>query len=372
MRKYISIISGIILLAIAVIIAMTFIKNKKKKPSQAEKVNKTVFVQTVKNKTIPLIITTSGNLKAKNKINLFSEVQGVLKISSKDYKPGTNYRKGETILKINSDEYFTNLQSLKSNLYNALSAIMSDIRLDFPSEYEKWQTYLRGIDFDKPIAKIPATNSEKEKLFISGRKIYTNYFQVKNLEERLRKYTIRAPYNGILTEALVTPGSLVRQGQKLGEFIDPNVFELEVSINTEFSHLLQKGNSVELMNIEKSKKWQGKVVRVNSKVDQSSQTIKVYIQLRGKELREGMYLEASLVAKSETNAFEVARNLLVNNTNLYIVQDSVLDIVEINPVYFNSETVVVKGLTDGSKLLSKPVPGAYKGMKVEINQKNID
>ncbi len=196
--------------------------------------------------------------------------------------------------------------------------------------------------------------------------IYTNYFRVKNLEERLRKYSIRAPYNGILTEALVTPGSLVRQGQKLGEFIDPNIYELEVSINTEYSHLLQKGNSVALMNIEKSNKWQGKVVRVNSKVDQSSQTIKVYIQLKGKGLREGMYLEASLVAKSETNAFEVARNLLVNNTNLYIVQDSVLDIVQINPVYFNNETVIVKGLTDGSKVLSKPVPGAYKGMKVEV------
>ncbi len=368
MRKYISIIAGVFIIAIALIIAMAFIKNKKKKQAQVPKITKTVFVQTVQNKNIPLLITTSGNLSAKNKINLFSEVQGVLKITSKDYKAGTSYRRGETILSINSDEHFTNLQSLKSNLYNALSAIMSDIRLDFPDEYEKWQAYLTGIDFDKPIAKIPKTNSEKEKLFVSGRKIYTNYFQVKNLEERLRKYTIRAPYNGILTEALVTPGSLVRQGQKLGEFIDPNIYELEVSINTEYSHLLQQGNGVELMNIEKNKKWQGKVVRVNSKVDQSSQTIKVYIQLRGKDLREGMYLEASLVAKSETNAFEVARNLLVNNNNLYIVQDSVLDIVEINPVYFNNETVVVKGLTDGSKVLSKPIPGAYKGMKVEISK----
>ncbi|MEN8120051.1 MAG: HlyD family efflux transporter periplasmic adaptor subunit [Bacteroidota bacterium] len=370
MRKYISIIGGIIILAVAIIIAMTFIKNKKKKQPQVKKNTKTVFIQTVQNKTIPLIITTSGNLSAKNKIDLFSEVQGVLKITSKDYKAGTTYRRGETILSINSDEHYTSLQSLKSNLYNALSAIMSDIRLDFPEEYEKWQTYLSGIDFNKPIAKIPETKSEKEKLFISGRKIYTNYFQVKNLEERLRKYTIRAPYNGILTEALVTPGSLVRQGQKLGEFIDPNIYELEVSINTEYDHLLQKGNSVELMNIEKSKKWQGKVIRVNSKVDQSSQTIKVYIQLRGKELREGMYLEARLVAKSETNAFEVARNLLVNKTNLYVVKDSVLDIVQINPVYFNNETVVVKGLTDGSKVLSKPVPGAYKGMKVKIGKKS--
>jgi len=370
MRKYISIVAGIFIIAIALIIAITFIKNKKKKDTSIRKTTKTVFVKTVKNRTIPLIITTSGNLSAKNKIELFSEVQGVLKITAKDYKAGTTYRKGETILSINSDEHYTNLQSLKSNLYNALSAIMADIRVDFADEYEKWQIYLSGIDFDKPIARIPETKSEKEKLFISSKNIYTNYYQVKNLEERLRKYTIKAPYNGILTEAIATPGSLIRQGQKLGEFIDPSIYELEVSINNEYSHLLQKGNSVELMNIDKNKKWQGKVIRVNAKVDQSSQTIKVYIVVKGKELREGMYLEANLVAKSETSAFEVSRNLLVNNTELYVVKDSILDIIQINPVYFNNETVVVKGLKNGSKILTKPVPGAYKGMKVKIGKKS--
>ena len=56
------------------------------------------------------------------------------------------------------------------------------------------------------------------------------------------------------------------------------------------------------------------------------------------------------------------------NRNFRIVPKKIT--VQINPVYFNNETVVVKGLTDGSKLISKPVPGAYKGMKVEIRKKN--
>ena len=69
----------------------------------------------------------------------------------------------------------------------------------------------------------------------------------------MSKYQIRAPFSGTLTEALVSPGTLVRIGQKLGEFIDPSIYEMEVSINSEFANLLKVGNSVVLSNLEKTK-----------------------------------------------------------------------------------------------------------------------
>ena len=70
---------------------------------------KTVFTEIVNNKSIPIVITTNGNLVAKNKIELYSEVQGILETSSKEFKQGTFYSKGETIIKINSDEFYSNL-----------------------------------------------------------------------------------------------------------------------------------------------------------------------------------------------------------------------------------------------------------------------
>ena len=56
------------------------------------------------------------------------------------------------------------------------------------------------------------------------------YYSIKNIEKRLSKYNITAPFNGVLTEALVTKGTLIRPGQKLGEFIDTSVFEIELAI----------------------------------------------------------------------------------------------------------------------------------------------
>ena len=110
---------------------------------------KTVFVENVKNGTVPITITANGNLVAKNKIEIFSEVQGVLQPTSKEFRPGNSYRKGEVILKLNSEEHYANLQAQKSNLYNNITSIMPDIRLDYPEQYAKWEQYLRDFDFEK-------------------------------------------------------------------------------------------------------------------------------------------------------------------------------------------------------------------------------
>jgi len=55
---------------------------------------------------------------------------------------------------------------------------------------------------------------------------------------------------------------------------------------------------------------------------------------------------------------------------VYVVKDSILDLVTVNPVYFNENTVVIKGLTDGTQLLSKTVPGAYAGMAVKVYEES--
>ena len=372
MRKIISIALAVFLLIGAVIIAKYLIDNKKRPKPRVNKIVKTVFTETVENKTVPLVITTNGNLVAKHKIELYAEVQGVLVHSSKEFKAGTSYLKGQPILKINSDEFYANLQAQKSNLFNTITAVLPDIRLDFPDEYEKWQRYLQNFDIHKSINPLPIINTDKERYFISGRNILTGYYDVKNLEARLAKYQIIAPFNGVLTEALVNPGTLIRSGQKLGEFINPSIFEIGVSVKSEFKHLLQIGKKVTLSEINSTKTWTGKVIRINAKVDSPTQTITAFIEVKGNNLKEGQYLKANLQAKEVENAFVVQRKLLIDNTKLYVVKDGVLDLKTVQVIFENNNTVVIKGLKNGTTMLSKPVSGSYPGMPVKILEDNIE
>ncbi|NND79376.1 MAG: HlyD family secretion protein, partial [Maribacter sp.] len=234
--------------------------------------------------------------------------------------------------------------------------------------FPKWQAYLNGFDMAKATPQLPEMSTEKEKFFISGRGILTTYYNVKNMEQRLLKYRITAPFNGVLTEALVTEGTLIRAGQKLGEFINTDVYELEVALSKNFSDLLKIGEEVALNNLDKSKQYMGKVTRINGSVDQATQTIKAYIEVRDSNLREGMYLEADLNAKEESNAIEIDRNLLLENNQIFVVRDSILDLIDVTPVYFSDKKVVLKQVPDGLTILSKPLMGSYVGMLVQQYQ----
>jgi membrane fusion protein (multidrug efflux system) len=372
MRKYVTIVVGLILIAASGYIAWDLANTEKRQRPKNEKVAPTVFIESVKNDRVEVTVIESGRLMAKNRIDIFAEVQGVMETTGKEFKPGVVYRKGESIVNIRNDDFYANLQAQKSNLQNLITSILPDLRLDYPEAYKKWDEYLRNFDMNKAIEKLPEPSSDKEKFFVTGRNIYTSYYNTKNMEIVLSKYRLRAPYYGILTDALVTPGSLVRPGQKLGEFIDPSVYEMEVSVNKSILPALKVGKKVVIRDAENHLlQWNGKVIRINGKVERTTQTIKIFIELRGKDLKEGMYLEAIINGEPIDDSMEIARSLLVDESQVYIVQDSALQLVAVEPVFFNQKTVIVKGLLDGQKIISKAVPGAYSGMEVIIYQGDL-
>ena len=365
MRNIILSILGVLFIIATVFISKSLIDNKNKPKSIAAKVIKTVFTDTVNNTTIPIVIPANGNLTAKQRVELYSEVQGIFRNGSYLFKPGQNYRKGQTLIRVDAAEYYASVQSSKSNLYNSIAAIMPDLRLDFPDVFQKWQTYLSSFDLNKTTPKLPEITSDKENYFITGRGIITNYYNVKNLEQRLSKYTISAPFNGILTEALVTEGSLIRNGQKLGEFINPSVYEMQVAISKSFANILKVGETVSLTNLDKTESYTGKVSRVNGSIDANTQTVTVFIEVENSNLKEGMYLEANLNAKSIENAIEIDRNLLTDNQEIFVIKDSLLDVMPAKPIHFSDTKVVLKDVPNGTVILKRPVPGAYAGMLVQ-------
>jgi len=367
MRKIITIVLGIILIAAGIFIARFLANSEQQQRPQQGKIVTTVFIDTVKNTDVPIEVIESGRLIAKNRIELFSEVQGVMEPNAKEFKPGVKYKKGEILVRIRDEDFYANLQAQKSNLQNLITSILPDLRLDFPEAYEKWDDYVRNFDMNQSVPPLPETTSEKEKFFITGRNIYTTYYNTKNSEIIWGKYNLKAPFSGILTDAVVTPGTLVRQGQKLGEFIDPMVYELGVAISKTFMSNLSVGQSVIIRDTESSSgEWNGKIVRINGKVDPTTQTVQVFIQLTGSDLREGMYLEAVINGQKERNAYEVNRSLVVDQRKLYVVRDNILDLVTVDPVYTTQKTVIVRGLNDGDQILTRAVPGAYDGMEVKI------
>ncbi len=342
-------------------------KNKRSRPPKVAKVAPTVIVETVQNQSIPIEVKASGSVMAKNRIELFAEVQGVFRSSAKPFKPGIRYRKGEVFLKMDAEEQYATLQAQKSTLYNQISLMLPDLKIDYPDAFPRWEQYVNIFDLEKPVPALPETTSTQERVFVSSKNVYTTYYNIKSLEIRQQKYVLTAPFDGVLTEALVTPGTLVRPGQQLGEFIATDVFEMEVAVGVSLMPFMQVGKAVQVRSMaDPTKTWQAKVIRINGKVDRTTQTGDVFLEIRAKDIEEGMYLEAIINAKEEENAYEIDRKLLFNENKVFVVEDSTLAMATVQPVYFDTDHVVIKGLPNGTALLAKSVPGAYEGMAVKI------
>ena len=329
----------------------------------------TVFVDKVLNGIKPITLKSNGSLVAKHKIDLFSEVQGIFQSSRRLFRPGVAYNKGEVLLRLNSDEFRANLKIQKSNFHQRIISVLPDLKLDYPDQFNKWEAYILAFDIDQSVQPLPGFSSQQENLFITGKGIPTSYYTVKNLQERLVKYSIYAPFNGILTSTNVNKGTLISPGQRLGTLINPSIFELELSVNTSHADFVKKGKSIRLQSLDKKQHWTGKVTRINPVVDPRSQSIIAYVELSGKGLKEGMYLEAVLESQNNKPVYEIDRSLLIENKAVYtVINDSLLEKRLVFVMHFSEKTALIEGLADGTLVLNQALPGAFDGKIVKIAQ----
>ncbi len=362
---------AILILAGGIAGFMVVSKMKKAPKKKTKKVTVIAPCIEVKNGDIPLVLEGSGQVKAKDRIDIYSEVNGVLQSAGKDFRTGVHFKKGELLIKIDDSEFRASLYSKRSDFENLITALLPDIKLEFPSEFDKWYNYLISLDIDQPLKPLPEVKSQKEKFFITGRKVYSNYFAIRNLETRLDKYNIKAPYDGVVTESHVNPGTLIRVGQKIGVFSNNDVFEVEISLKALDANLIHVGDKATIVSSEDGTVMKGVVARINSAIDVSTQTVSVFIESSDRRLREGMFVKAKIKSGMIDHAFEIPRDILSENKYVYVINpDSTLDRKAITPVRFLKKSVIVSGFPDGMKIVSRTIPGIFPGMKVKpVEQK---
>ncbi len=328
-----------------------------------------VLVKSTENKEVPLQITLSGKLEARNRIDIFSEVTGVLQ--SKNFREGNTYSKGQVIAQLDDSELKASIQSQISVLLNSLSQVMPDLKMDYKGEFETWTTFHNSIDFNKKLPELPSTSNDQLRLFLSSRNVFTNYYNVKSLESRLDKSTIRSPFGGVLSSADVSSGALVRPGQKLGTLIEPGSYELEASASIDDLRYIAAGDQVVLTSSEMKSTWKGSILRINRSMDPTTQMVRVYIGVSGRQLHEGQYLVANIQGVTLNDVCEVSRQLLLEGDRIYIVQnDSILTSKKVEVVYRGIENVYLKNLPPGTSMLNQVVSNAYEGMIVNILTNN--
>jgi multidrug efflux pump subunit AcrA (membrane-fusion protein) len=309
-------------------------------------------------------LTITGTLNTLDRVDVYAEVTGLLMPTEKRFKPGNRFSKGEPLIRIDDGVYRNGVLAQKSTLLNQLTLLLPDLTIDFPERAESWSTYLAVFDLQRPLQPLPEAASEKERYYIASRNIYNQFYTIKGMEATLAKYTIRAPYDGVVTASDINPGALVRQGQKLGEFASTNTYEMEAFADLGEIRRLSAGMPATLTCRDLPGEFPGTVSRINEVIDRHTQTVAVYITTTDDRLRDGLYMTASIESAPIPGAARVPSSALVGDSQVWVVRDSALAREDVTVAAVEGDWVVVQGLAAGMHVVVKPPDEAFDGMAI--------
>jgi len=319
---------------------------------------------TVQNGPVQLSIPITGRLRATDRMLINAEVGGTLLRTGKIFREGMTFRQGEVLFRIDNGEVRAQLNAAQSSFLRTLVQLVPDLRIDLPDAAAKWDAYLKSVPVEGQLPGLPQLDTEQERNYLAGRGVLDQYYGIRAVYERLGKYTVTAPFDGVVVNAAVEPGTIVTPGNRLGEFIAPGTLELETAIGAAELALVKVGDTLRLTSTESPGSWRGRIIRTGESIDASTQTVKLFVQVAGKGLRDGQYLSGSIEAGSMNDAVAVPRSALLDGTSLYAVVDSALKRTPVEIVHQGVEQAVVRGLANGQVVVTDRLNGGYDGLRV--------
>ena len=330
-----------------------------------KKIIKSVSVIKVTNSGLQSEITSSGRVVSLNKISISSEVSGKLE-GNFSIKKGTAFRKGDVLFKVKDTDIKLLADAKKSQFMNLLSSNLADIKLDFPSEYKKWDEFFNSITLNSHISSLPETTTSKEKNFISSKEIMAGDLSVKSDEEKLKKYTVRATFDGVITKSYTDIGANVNMGSPVIDVISSGNMEVELTVNTSEIEFIEVGNSVSFT--DSTTNFKGEIIRQGSFVNENTQNISVFAEINaGTELLySGMYLNATITSNFISDVCKIPRRALFANNKIFIVNsENKLEIRSVNIISDQGNNVLVDNLSDNTMVVSEPLIDAKEEIIVK-------
>jgi len=318
-------------------------------------------------------VRIEGRVQALNRMTVLSEVNGMLPVGGKEFREGVAFAEGEAMLRVDDSELRASLVAQRSQWLQLLAGSLADLQVDFPDRAEVWMDYVKSLRVESRLAELPEPATDRERLYLTSRGIVSGYHNIRANEERLDKFTVRAPFDGVVVGAQVQPGSMVRAGQPLGTLVGTGTFEVKSAIHARHLVRLSEGDAVSLVDESGAEVANGRVARISGNVDPTTQSASVFCEVSempGQPLRDGRFLSGVVFGDELEGVMALNEALLEGDgSQVYVIRDGKLDLASVEVVHRDADVVLVRGLEPGTKVLAEPISGAYVGLLVDLVQR---
>ncbi len=334
--------------------------NKKQKSIQSNIDSVAIF--SLKKGQINKQVTFPAELTPVNRAEIYAKVSGYINEFKVDI--GDDVRKGEVLAILDAPEVISNYAQVYS---------------DKQAAYSKYRTsldaYKRFLKASKVSGTIAEEEMEKSKnLMFSDSSALEAAKSKLNATSQLKDYlTIRAPFNGIITQRNFDPGTLVGANNSKPLLIIENieVLRLRIPVPEEYTMAIPDTSVTKFtVDAQPGKIYSAILSRKSGSVNLVNRTeIWEYLyQNRDNQLKSGMFATASIRFKREELSFLVPESAVVTNLEKRFVirlKDNKAEFIDVKNGISQDDKIEIFGkLSEGDTLLLRGTDEIKPGTKL--------
>lgn len=260
--------------------------------------------------TTSSILNASGYITPRRIATVSSQVMGL--ITEVDVEEGISVKQGQilarlddTIPRVSLNQAIARVKSLNAQLQSAVAS-----RSEADIQFQRVMNNEYSSKADKTLAD---TNRKKAMAAVNqvSAEINVANINVKLQQERLAQFTIRAPFDGIVTLKNAQPGEIISPGSAGGGFtrtgictiVDMDSLEIEVDVNESYIGRVTPGQKVEA-HLDAYPDWTipASVIAIIPTADRgkATVTVRIKIDIKDKKILPDMGVKvAFLKAKNQ-------------------------------------------------------------------------
>lgn len=364
--RKLSVVAGVLILIVSLFLSWYVLSGSEAGSTEDERPDAApVSMVTYSPEVIQSSIRFTGRVIPPEQFDIFAEVTGIFEQGDKPFKTGTYFEQGEVLLQINDDEQRRQLQSARFDFLATLSGLLPDISIDYPNQYDRWSGYLEEMDASTQLKPLPDVDDQQFRMYLNRQNVFSQYYSIRQQEVRLNKFTIRAPYNGFVTDHQLNRGALVQNGQMVGQFTGTDQLEIEASIPASQARFVETGDEtiVSTSGID-SQSYSGRIARKNALIEPGTQSVKLYVDISGTGLEPGYYLEGTINGEEFSEAFMIHKDILVRDNEIFTVANDRAELQTVELLASAGDSMIVSGLEPGTIIIDEFRNAAFADTRV--------
>lgn len=310
-----------------------------------------VEVATVERKPVTLTQTVSGTLEAVTRIRLYNEEDG--RIIKLPFHEGDRVKKGTLLVQLDNELLKTEVAKAKATREQ------------------------KQIDLDRLKKLLPKKIATEEDVANAKTALNIAIAEEKQQLTRLKRTSIKAPIDGLITERLYEPGDQLTAFSHIHTIIDPNRLQLTASIAERWIPLIQEQQTVDMrIDALGDKRYLATIVRIHPTINASTHkgTIEIVLKPVPAGARVGQFARANIELYASDRLVVPAHTVHFEPEGAFVFRirtddngDKVAEKVFFEQgQQFGSATEVLSGLHPGDRVVSRGYLSLRDGKKVTV------